>query len=161
MRIVREERWMLRGRQGQLGIKQHAGCDTAVQTQGCRWYQMTGTGIESRNRRIQIRQQRWMKRGTDGNIRPRALGPGRAWPAAALGPGRLAAFAPLARPIVPFAGVLPFPMMVRRMWRIGADHIQQLVLVIHEIGGGIGRTSLVRRRWSASCQTGTAARYCQ
>lgn len=87
MRIVRKERWMLRGRQGQLGVEQHAGCDTAVQTQGRRWYQGTGTRIKSGNRRIQIRQQWRMKWRTDGDVRPWALGPGRAWPAAALRPG--------------------------------------------------------------------------
>lgn len=123
MRIVREERWMLGGRQGQLSVEQHAGCDTAVQTQGRGWYQGTGTRIKSGYRRIQIRQQRRVKWRTDGNVRPWALGSGRAWPAAALRPGRLAALAPLARPIVPFAGVLPFPMMMGRMWRVGADHI--------------------------------------
>lgn len=160
MGVVREERRML-GRQGQLGVKQHTGRDPAVETEGSGWYQMAGTGIKSGHRWVQIRQEGRMKRWTDRDVRPWTLGPRWARSAAALGPGRLAALAPLARSIVPLARVLPFPMVMGRVRRIRSDHIQQLVLVVHKIGGGVGRAPLVRRRWSTRCQPGTAARYCQ
>lgn len=54
MGIVREERRML-GRQGQLGVKQHTGRDSTVESKGSRWYQGTGTGIKSGHRWVQIR----------------------------------------------------------------------------------------------------------
>lgn len=136
MGIVREERRML-SRQGQLGIEQHTGRDSAMKSKGTGWYQVTRTGIESGHRRIQIRQKGRVKRGTDGDIRPWTFGPRWAWSAAALGPRRFAALAPLARPIVSLAGVLPFPMVVGRVRRIRSDHIQQLVVVVHEVGGGV------------------------
>lgn len=136
MRIVREECRML-GRQGQLGVEQHTGRDSAVESERSRWYQGTGTGIKSGHRWVQIRQKGRMKRRTDRDVRPWTLGPRWTWSAAAFGPGRFAAFAPLARSVVSLSGVLPFPMMMGRVWRVGPDHIQQLVLVIHEIGGGI------------------------
>lgn len=159
MGIVREERML--GRQGQLGVKQHTGRDPAVESKGSGWYQVTGTGIESGHRRVQIRQKGRVKRWTDRDVRSWTFGPRWTWPAAALGPRRFAALASLAGPIVPFSGVLPFPMVMGRVRRVGSDHIQQLVLVVHEVGGGIRRAPLVRRRWSTRCQTGTAARYCQ
>lgn len=160
MRIVREERRML-GCQGQLGVKQHTGRDPAVESKGCGWYQGTGTGIKSGHRWIQIRQKGRVKRRPDGDIRPWAFGARWTWSATTLGPGRLAALAPLARSIIPLSRVLPFPMVVGRVRRIRSNHVQQLVLVVHEVGGGVRRAPLVRRRWSTRCQTGTAARYCQ
>jgi len=144
MGIVRREERRMLGRQGQLGVKQHTGSDPAVESKGSRWYQGTGTGIESGYRRVQIRQKGWVKRWTDRNIRPWTFGPRWAWSAAALGPGRFAALASFARPIVSLAGVFSFSMMMGGMRRIGSNDIQQLVLVIHKIGGGVRRAPLVR-----------------
>lgn len=149
MGIVREERML--GRQGQLGVKQHTGRDPAVESKGSRWYQGTGAGIESGHRRVQIRQKGRMKWWTDRDIRPWTFGSRWARPAAALRPGRFAALASFARPIVPLAGVLPFSMVMGRVRRIGSDHIQQLVVVVHQVGGGVRRAPLVRRRRSTRC----------
>lgn len=159
MRIVCKEGML--GRQGQLGVKQHTGGDTAMESKRSGWYQGTGTGIESGHWRIQIRQKGRMKRWSDRDIRPWTFRARWPWSATALGPGRFAALASFARPIVSLARVLPFPMVMGWVRCIGSNHIQQLVLVVHEVSGGVRRTPLVRRCWSTRCQTGTAARYCQ
>lgn len=85
-----------------------------------------------------------MERRTDRDVRPRTLGPRWTWSTATFGPGRFAALAPLARPIVSLPRVLPFPMVVGRVRRVRPDHVQQLVLVVHQIGGGIRRAPLIR-----------------
>ena len=71
-----------------------------------------------------------MERRADRDVRSGPLGPRRARSAPALRPRRLAPLAPLARPVLPLAGVLPLPLVVGRVRRVGPDHVQQFVLVV-------------------------------